>query len=284
MSAPSATPSAALAPRQFAAIAAIMQAEARIHLAPSKVTLIESRLARRVREHGLASFADYVALVESDPAERGEMVASLTTNHTHFFREAHHFDHVRDTLSPALRERAARRERVRLWSAGCSSGEEVYTLAMVLLGHGRSAAKWALEGDVRLLASDLSPPVVAAVACGEYADSVIEPVPPAYRDRWLERSGSGWRVRDELRALVTPRVLNLFGDWPMRGNFDAIFCRNVMIYFEKPAQAELQQRLAAQLRPGGFLYIGHSERLMGPAEALFERCGQTIYRKRAGAA
>ena len=109
MSAPSATPSAALAPRQFAAIAAIMQAEARIHLAPSKVTLIESRLARRVREHGLASFADYVALVESDPAERGEMVASLTTNHTHFFREAHHFDHVRDTLSPALRERAARR-------------------------------------------------------------------------------------------------------------------------------------------------------------------------------
>ncbi|RJF85724.1 CheR family methyltransferase [Sphingomonas cavernae] len=264
---------------EFRAIAAIMQEEARIHLVESKVTLVHSRLSRRLREHGLTRFADYVALVRQDPVEREAMVVALTTNHTHFFRENHHFDHLRQAALPLLQGRVRLGRPVRIWSAGCSSGEEVYSIAMCLAGDAQASASWLRNGDVKLLATDIAPHVVEAVSRGHYSASTVEPIPPSYRSRWLRNEGDGHTVVDELRSLVTARVLNLFDAWPMRQKYDVIFCRNVMIYFDDAAKAELEARFVDMLAPGGFLYIGHSERLIGPAAAVMEPVGQTIYVK-----
>ncbi|WP_395328382.1 CheR family methyltransferase [Novosphingobium sp. BL-8H] len=275
---------AELRPAQFREIAAIMQREARIHLVEAKTTLVHSRLSRRLREHGLSSFADYVSLVQRDAQERHAMVVALTTNHTHFFREAHHFDHLRTAVLPQLQERARRGEKVRIWSAGCSSGEEVYTIAMCLAGESQASAAWLEQGDVRLLATDISPPVVEAVSLATYPDSTVEPIPAAYRQRWLKPAGTGYHVVAEpLRKLVAARVLNLFDKWPMRQKYDVIFCRNVMIYFDDTAKAELEARLVDMLHPGGTLYIGHSERLIGPAAERMKPVAQTAYARIDGA-
>ncbi len=275
--------SAELGSTEFAAIARIMQEEARISLTPAKTTLVQSRLSRRLRDHGLASFRDYVELVHADPVERSAMIVALTTNHTHFFRENHHFEHFRETTLPWLKDRA-RDKPIRIWSAGCSSGEEVYTIAMCMLGKDRSSAAWLRQGDVRLLATDLAPHVVEATRRGIYAASAVEPVPAAYRTAWMEPSGQDFVMAAEARALVTARVLNLFDPWPMRHQYDVIFCRNVMIYFDDKAKAELEARFLAMLAPGGYLYIGHSERLIGAAAHGMSACGQTIYVKHNGSA
>ncbi|WP_380874060.1 chemotaxis protein methyltransferase [Sphingomonas sp. DBB INV C78] len=267
---------------EFRAIAAIMMEDARIHLVESKIVLVHSRLSRRLRDHGLTRFSDYVALVRRDATERAAMVVALTTNHTHFFREDHHFDHLRRHVLPQLQASARARKPVRIWSAGCSSGEEVYSIAMCLAGDGTASASWLRQGDVKLLATDISPPVVESVAKGVYSASTVQPIPAAYRDRWLRPQGSDFVVADELRELVTARVLNLFDRWPMRQQYDVIFCRNVMIYFDDKAKAELEARFVEMLAPGGHLYIGHSERLIGPAAAAMESVGQTIYVKAGG--
>jgi chemotaxis protein methyltransferase CheR len=269
---------AELMPRDFAAIAAIMHEDARIALTEAKTTLVQSRLSRRLREHGLVRFSDYVALVEHDAEERAAMVVALTTNHTHFFREPHHFDHFRDVVIPHL-QRRAREHPVRIWSAGCSSGEEVYTIAMCLLGPDRTSAAWLRNADVRLLATDIAPHVVQSVRDGFYSDSIAAAVPEPYRSTWMRPQGSGFVMAEEARRLVTAGVLNLFEPWPLKAAYDVIFCRNVMIYFADPAKEELEQRFVSQLAPGGHLYIGHSERMIGPAARQMHSCGHTIYQK-----
>ncbi len=263
---------------EFDAIARIMLSESRVHLTAAKMTLVHSRLSRRLREHGLSTFRDYVKLVQTDPVERGEMVTALTTNHTHFFREVHHFDHLREVALPMLKDRA-RRGPVRIWSAACSSGEEIYTVAMCLLGTDRSHAGWLRSADVKLLATDISPPMVKATARGFYPAATAEAIPEPYRRAWMRPVQGGFEMVEEARSLVTARLLNLFADWPMRQQYDVIFCRNVMIYFEDDAKRELEMRLVDQLAPGGYLYIGHSERLIGPAQHGMSPCGQTIYVK-----
>ena len=267
---------AELLPRDFAAIAAIMHSDARIELSEAKTTLVQSRLARRLREYGLARFSDYVALVQSDAQERHAMVVALTTNHTHFFREPHHFDHFRETVLPALKRKQG---PIRIWSAGCSSGEEVYTIAMCLLGPDRTSATWLRNADVRLLATDIAPHVVESVARGFYAESVASGVPEPYRSAWMRPAPGGFVMAEEARQLVTARVLNLFDRWTLKAQYDVIFCRNVMIYFGDPAKEELEGRFVDQLAYGGHLYIGHSERLIGPAASRMKSCGHTIYAK-----
>jgi chemotaxis protein methyltransferase CheR len=265
---------------QFREIAAIMEREARIHLVEAKMTLVHSRLSRRLRENGLTRFADYVSLVRDNADERQAMVVALTTNHTHFLRENHHFDHLRSMVLPGLQARSRAGEKVRIWSAGCSSGEEVYSIAMTLAGESASSAGWMKQGDVRLLATDIAPHVVDAVTGATYTASTVQPIPLPYRRQWLrEQGGDEHVVSDMLRSLVTARVLNLFEPWPMRQKYDVIFCRNVMIYFDDRAKAELEARLVEMLVPGGHLYIGHSERLIGPAAELMQPAGQTIYVK-----
>ncbi|WP_233503647.1 CheR family methyltransferase [Sphingomonas psychrotolerans] len=267
---------AELMPRDFAAIAAIMHSDARIELSEAKTTLVQSRLARRLREHGLSRFSEYVAMVQSDAQERHAMVVALTTNHTHFFREPHHFEHFRETVLPVLKRKQG---PVRIWSAGCSSGEEVYTIAMCLLGPDRTSATWLRTADVRLLATDIAPHVVESVQRGFYADNVASGVLEPYRSTWMRPAPGGFVMADEARQMVTPRVLNLFEKWPLKAQYDVIFCRNVMIYFGDPAKEELEERFVNQLAPGGHLYIGHSERLIGPAASRMKSCGHTIYAK-----
>lgn len=263
---------------EFNAIAAIMQSDARIHLSEAKTTLVHSRLSRRLREHGLADFREYVRLVQTDAGERAAMVVALTTNHTHFFRESHHFDHFRATAMPWLQQRA-RNAPVRIWSAGCSSGEEVHSIAMCLLGESRQVPGWLRSADLRLLATDIAPHVVESTSRGVYSASTVEPVPAPYREAWMRKVGADYQMAPEASALVTARVLNLFDPWPMRQSYDVIFCRNVMIYFDDQAKAELEARFVDLLAPGGYLYIGHSERLIGPAAGRMRACGHTIYQK-----
>ncbi|RUN76037.1 protein-glutamate O-methyltransferase CheR [Sphingomonas sp. TF3] len=270
---------AELTSSDFAAIAAIMQSDARISLSAGKMTLVQSRLAKRLRQHGLAHFRDYVAMVQSDETERASMVVALTTNHTHFFREVHHFDHFRKVVLPELKQRAAKGHPIRIWSAGCSSGEEVYSITMCLLGPDRASASWLRHADVRLLATDLSPPVVEATRRAVYDAATVRPIPAEYRSTWMRQDGEDYVMVDEARALVTAKVLNLFEPWPLRQLYDVIFCRNVMIYFDEEAKAELEERFVDQLAPAGHLYIGHSERLIGVSATKMRSSGQTIYAK-----
>lgn len=265
--------------RDFAQVAAIVEREARIALAPTKATLVSSRLSRRLREQGMTSFADYLRLVEKDDVERAAMVEALTTNHTHFFREDHHFEHFKKSVLGDLQARARAGHSLRLWSAGCSSGEEVYSLVMCMLGTTRSEARWVFDGDVKFLATDLSTRVVAAADKAVYSESTVKPIPEPYKRQWLRKEGADFAVVDDARRLVCARELNLFERWPMRQQYDVVFCRNVMIYFDDAAKSELIARFAQLLRPGGYLYIGHSERLIGPGADTLMNCGQTIYRK-----
>jgi chemotaxis protein methyltransferase CheR len=270
----------------FRAIAAMLHGDAGIDLQESKATLVYSRLAKRLRLLGLESFRDYCALVASaDGAdERQRMLAALTTNVTRFFREPHHFEHLKTQVLPPLIESAKRGGRVRLWSAACSSGQEPYSMALTLLSLMPDAVRY----DIKILASDIDPNMIAAGQEGVYEARELEPVPTAQRDRWFSPLGatSGekrWRVGDEMRELVAFRELNLIGDWPMKGKFQAIFCRNVVIYFSDETQAKVWSRFVPVLDAGGTLYIGHSERVAGPAAALLEPTGITTYRLGRGA-
>jgi len=264
----------------FRRISAMVHGDAGIHLPDAKATLVYSRLAKRLRALGLTSFKDYCALVTGADGldERQKMLAALTTNVTRFFREPHHFDHLRDRVLPPLVDRARAGGRVRIWSAACSSGQEPFSIAMSIL----SLMPDAPERDVRVLATDIDPNMVAEGRRGTYAPHLLEGVPAEYRRRWTSAQADGSvKMADELRALITFNELNLIGDWPMKGMFDAIFCRNVAIYFEDETQARLWSRFAPLIQPGGALYIGHSERIQGPAVAAFRPDGVTTYRRTA---
>ena len=227
-------------------------------IAAGKEGLVHSRLARRLRETRHATFAEYLTWLEqgAPASERVAVIDLLTTNKTDFFREPAHFDYlVREVLPPVIASGAP----LRIWSAGCSSGEEPYTLAMVLreelpAGH-----------DVRILATDISTRILEKARQGRYGADAIAGVDPARRARWFTEQptphGPQWTVRGELRAMVAFAYLNLMGAWPMKGPFDAILCRNVMIYFDKPTQTRLVQRFWELLAPGGHLFTGHSESL-----------------------
>ncbi len=259
----------------FRAIAELLYAMAGITLPEHKATLVYSRLAKRVRALRLGSFQAYRALLDSPEGEdeRMNMLAALTTNVTRFFREPHHFDHLRDHVIAPLADAVRAGRRLRVWSAGCSSGQEPYSIALTILGVIPEAARL----DVRILATDIDPNVVATARQGVYSDEQVEPVPADLRQRFMERRGSDWAVAAAARSLVVANQLNLMGDWPMKGRFDVIFCRNVVIYFDEPTQARMWSRFEPLLNPGGRLYVGHSERAAHPGSALVSD-GLTAYR------
>jgi chemotaxis protein methyltransferase CheR len=263
----------------FQAIAELVYGESGNVLPQGKAMLVYSRIAPLVRESGKATFRDYIASIRNDAAERKRAVEALTTNHTFFYREAHHFQHFAQTARPPLVERLNAGQRVRLWSAGCSSGEETWSLVLTLLGEDRHEGLRLAKRDVRLLASDLAQKVLRAAANATYAEADLREVPEALRSNWLNSAPDGVSVCAEARSIVRFRELNLLGDWPMRQTFDVIFCRNVMIYFDQPTKERLIARFAAQLKPGGYLYIGHSERVSGAAASMLEPVGPTIYQR-----
>ncbi len=271
----------------FRSIAAMLRADAGIALSEGKATLLYSRLAKRLRALGLTSFSAYCRVLAAPGSadERRRMLTSLTTNVTRFFREPHHFEHLRLNVLPPLLDAAAKGGRVRLWSAACSTGQEPYSIALTILSLLPNAASL----DVRVLATDIDPVVLEEARAGCYSDESLSPVPAALRQRWLRplRDGASvqgapamWQVGDEVAGLVSFRELNLVGGaWPMRNQFDVIMCRNVLIYFAEDTQAEVFQRFAPLVAPGGRLYIGHSERLSGPAATSFQSEGITTYRR-----
>jgi len=256
----------------FLRIAALLRDDSGIHLTENKATLVYSRLAKRLRALGLKSFEDYCAMVAGPDGaeERRTMLAALTTNVTRFFREPHHFDDLRGRVLEPLAEAARQGERIRIWSAACSTGQEPYSIGLTVLRVLPEAA----DLDIRVLATDIDPVVVARAREGFYGEEAIAAIPIDDR-RWLSREPEGWRAGEELRRIVAFRELNLLGDWPMTGRFQAIFCRNVAIYFEDATQKRLWERLAGALAPEGRLYIGHSERA---ALDCLEPDGLTSYR------
>jgi chemotaxis protein methyltransferase CheR len=266
----------------FRKIAHTLHSHAGIALSEGKAALVYSRLAKRLRALGMRSFREYCALIDGADGvdERQAMTAALTTNVTRFFREPHHFDHLRDQVMPELAARARAGGRVRLWSAACSNGQEPYSMAITIL----TALPEAASLDVKILATDIDPNMVAEGKAGLYREDAVAPIPLDLRRRWLEKApgddGQRWSVAEDLRRLVSFRELNLIGDWPMRGRFDVIFCRNVVIYFDEPTQERIWQRFVPCMNPGGTLYIGHSERVAGSAADVLETSGLTTYRLR----
>lgn len=265
----------------FRAIARIAHTDAGIILPKGKAMLVYSRIAPLVRRYGSTSFSDFITATEHDHAQRKAMIDALTTNHTFFFREGHHFKHLTEQVRPALAQKLRSGNPVRLWSAGCSTGEETWSIMLSMLGEDRAQGLELARKDLLMLASDLSTNVLIKAQQAQYAVPEIKDVPQALRDNWLIEQGDVATVHDAARAIVRFRELNLHEDWPMRRPFDVIFCRNVMIYFDPEAKERLITRLAQQLAPGGHLYVGHSERASGPATQLLELVGPTIYRRRA---
>jgi chemotaxis protein methyltransferase CheR len=266
--------------KDLADIAAMIYADAGIFLNETKASLVYSRLSKHIRKLGLRSFHEYCKLVASPEgaAERREMLSYLTTNFTRFFRENHHFEHLRDQVLPELFARAKAGGRVRIWSAACSDGQEPYSIALTILSQLPNAADY----DLKVLATDIDPKILAVAREGAYDAGALETVSPEMRRQWFREVDSGgrkkWRVDDRVKRLITFNELNLMTDWPFKGKFDVIFCRNVVIYFDEPTQTRIWSRFSDLLAPGGHLYIGHSERVTGDAKNRFDNIGITTYR------
>jgi chemotaxis protein methyltransferase CheR len=244
-----------------------------------KRNMVHRRISKRLLALSLNSFEDYVLLLkdESGATEIEFFVNALTTNKTSFFRESHHFDHLAKVAIPAFQANALTngKRQLRIWSAGCSTGPEPYSIAITLADHLPQLSSW----DAKILATDIDTEIVQRASIGIYSPAEMEGVDSLTRRRYFSNLENGdWGVTDELRKLAVFNQLNLHGDWPMQKKFDAIFCRNVIIYFDKPAQRILFDRFANVMKQDAFLYIGHSESLYRVTDR-FEPIGQNIYRK-----
>jgi chemotaxis protein methyltransferase CheR len=268
----------ALQESDFRKIATLVMETTGIVLSDKKRAFVQGRLGRRLRVLGLSDFRQYCRLLESGDgdAERHMLINAVTTNHTSFFREQHHFDYLGQTVLPAIvTSHEAGPKRLRIWSAGCSSGEEPYTLAMTVLQSGALLDGW----DVKILATDLDTNVLKRAAEGIYDADRLDSIPPACAKRYVTVQDDGrFLINDEARELISFAQLNLHEQWPMRGPFDVIFCRNVVIYFDKPTQRTLFDRYAELMRPDGWLFIGHSESLLNVSNR-FSLIGRTSYRR-----
>jgi len=266
--------------RDFRCIQELVGRHVGIQLPEAKRDMVYCRLSRRLRALGLKDFASYCRLLRTEEGgdELEEFSNAITTNLTAFFREPHHFEYLeREWLPGRLRE-GGRPRRLRAWSAGCSSGEEPYSLAMVL------AEAVPADWDVRVLATDLDTRVLATARRGVYDASRIRDVPPERVRRWFYRgrgaNAGQVRVSPVLQDMIQFRQLNLSGPWPLKGPLDFIFCRNVLIYFDKAAQKRITERFADLLVDGGLLFLGHSETLYRVTDR-YELLGRTVYRRRA---
>ncbi len=264
----------------FQFLAALAYERAGISLSDSKRNLVYGRLSRRLRALGLTSFGEYREYLEGgDGSEIERFINSISTNHTKFFREAHHFTHLRASVVQTLAQQDQKRavRRLRIWSAGCSTGEEPYTIALVL----RREIADMTRHDVKILATDIDTDVLAKASRGEFSAETLDNIPDPFCRYFQPTEGSNgatFKVAQDVRSLITFRSLNLVETWPVKGPFDAIFCRNVMIYFDAPTRSKLIERFIRLIKPDGFLYIGHSESLLGSHPGL-QLMGRTIYRR-----
>jgi len=246
-----------------------------ISLSDRKTDMVYSRLARRLRKVGLTDFDEYLNFVVSDKSEQEVFINALTTNLTHFFRERHHFDYLADSFLPELLKSG--KKRIRFWSAGCSTGEEPYTLSMVW----REQKNKPTGIDFKILATDLDTNVLESCRQGLYSEEKLKPVDKTHL-KWFKQTqeckSNEWKINPKLREDIAFKQLNLMNEWPMKGKFDLIICRNVLIYFDKPTQEALVERYHGMLSDNGCLMLGHSENLSAN-KSIFSPLGKTIYRK-----
>jgi chemotaxis protein methyltransferase CheR len=250
-----------------------------IVLSEDKYNMLYSRLSRRIRSLNLDSFAAYCKyLCANEASEIAELVNAITTNLTAFFREPHHFEHLRNEFIPMLLNRNRSCRRIRIWSAGCSTGEEPYSLAITLADAIPQLAGW----DVKILATDIDSNVLKIANQAEYEEQHLRTLTYAQQSRWFRRVECSdqrtLQVNDELRALISFKQLNLLHEWPMHDTFDAVFCRNVIIYFGPQTKKAIVEQFANYMHQDSRLFLGHSESLFRISD-LFSPLGQTIYTK-----
>jgi len=252
-----------------------------IRLTDQKRVLVSGRLSKRLRQLGIASFSRYFELVKADEsgAEVSELLNLITTNHSYFFREGDHFDFLKQTALPRVRQLMEKNPSypLRIWSAGCAAGEEVYTIAMIVREFFGNDADLL---DIGILASDISLAALNEARVGEYGEARLREMPAAYRSRYLTSVGADrFSVSSELRRMVLFKKLNLMSDrFPFKSGFDVIFCRNVMIYFDRQTQERVIAGLCQHLEPGGYLFVGHAESLTRVSHSL-EYVRPAVYRK-----
>jgi len=265
-----------LTDKDFNLISKIVGDRTGIVLSPAKRDMVYSRLTRRLRTLGLTQFKDYCELIQGgDEAELLEFTNAITTNLTSFFRENHHFDYLAKTVLPGLIKKKPNK-KIRVWSAGCSSGEEPYSLAITFKEN--VPANW----DVKILATDLDTNMVAKGKNGTYEVDKLTGLSKSQLKKWVQRGRGNQegmaRMSESLREMITFKQLNLMHEWPVKGPFDFIFCRNVVIYFDKDTQRVLFERYANLLDHDAHLFIGHSESLHNVSNR-FKLLGKTIYQK-----
>jgi len=261
----------------FAALRELVKTHTGIHLSEQKREMVYGRLSRRLRALGLESFRAYREILErGDRDELTQFCNAITTNLTSFFREGHHFQYLREQLLAPRAAEARGTRRLRFWSAGCSTGEEPYSLAMTIHEALSDVRRW----DIRILATDLDTEVLGRGQRGLYDEERVRGLAPQRLGRFFRPEGAAgpYAVRQELKDLIAFRELNLMHALPMKGPLDAIFCRNVVIYFDKDTQRQLFARIARLQRPGDILFLGHSESLYRVSDE-YTLVGKTIYRR-----
>lgn len=265
--------------QDFAKLQKLVIEHTGIVLSDAKHNMVYGRLARRLRATGITNFSEYLGFLMDDEDELVNFINAVTTNLTSFFREKHHFEYLKTTVFPALEKQNAATRRIRIWSAGCSTGEEPYSLAITIREYFSAKSGW----DIKILASDLDTNVIAHGERGVYDMERVQDLPRQQLTRWFVRgkgSNAGKvKVKPELQDLIEFRQVNLLQSWPFRGPFDFMFCRNVVIYFDMPTKVKLFARYADILKSEGFLFIGHSESLFKVTDR-FQLIGNTIYQKK----
>ncbi len=260
---------------QFKKISRIIYRSCGINLKAGKDALVKARLVKRLRVLGMRNFDEYLELVGSPSGcdELGFMIDEITTNKTSFFRESEHFRYLRDTVFKQITGR-----RIRFWSAACSSGEEPFSMAIVVKEYMPDITL----RDVQILATDISPSMLKNTCNAAYTEETLSDVPAAFVRKYFVEAGNGsartYHVKEEIKTMVRPALLNLIGSWPMKGPFNVIFCRNVMIYFDRSVRQNLTNRFWDLLEPEGYLFVGHSESLSAISHK-FKYIQPAVYRK-----
>ncbi len=267
---------------EYKFICDLVYEQSRIKLGDNKRELVMARLSKRLRKLGLKSYGDYCKMVKTPKGqeELGDLIDAISTNHTFFFREKGHFDYLRDIVLPKFAPREKPNPKINIWSAACSSGEEPYSIALLLAeyyGIHNTSAQWNID------CTDISTKVLKKAAEGIFPSERLEQVPAAMVEKYFQAGYGQWeghyRVRDEIKRHMTFQRLNLLGGrYPFKEPYDVIFCRNVMIYFDKPTQAELVEKFFPLIRAGGYLFIGHAESLTG-TNHRYKTIKPAIYQK-----
>lgn len=261
--------------RDFSEIVRIALEVSGIFIDDSKRPMIFSRFSRRLRDLGLESFEQYIALLKSgDKEEYTSFINTVTTNLTYFFREPHHFDYLRQSALPALIERNSAERKLRLWSSASSSGQEAYSMAMVMAEEPKLA-----DWDTRILATDIDTEMVDSCGSGTYAMDSLRGLPEQQQMQWMQQTEDGrLQFKSKLRDMLLTKQLNLFSSWPFRSGVDVIFCRNALIYFDDQHQQTLLCKFADYQTAGSYLFLGHSESIKGTA-LPYKRVSNTVYER-----